>query len=326
MIIYRGTSENKTHIFYENVSNNTIPVTVRVYEGQTEGFIFENDLDMEPHVKYYTYVYPMWTNRKVMIYHRETNDLLAPFIIDGLKSFADIDEYRYLEKLFKIETDKLCQSGILGVIREHHFDRHYEDYCDVEFGDIVVDIGFNYGIFSLGALYKGASKIYGIEPNKYVYNIINDIYPEKNKVQIYNFAVSNKNEILTLKVGSDTLGSSIVGDVDDYKESYNVKCFNIYDFLNFHQINRIDFLKIDCEGAEYEIFDAIPDEYFKTIKKIHVEFHFNEGQKVLQLIDKLERNGFEWKYENNVNQFSEVGLIYAKNNKNENSSNTTLVR
>jgi FkbM family methyltransferase len=313
MIIYKRTSDDNTHIFYENVSNQTIPVTVKIYEGYTGGFIFYSDLDMVPNVEYFTYIYPMWTNRKVMIYHRETGQLLAPFVIGGNKSVEDIDKYGYIKKLFQKETDFSCQSGILDVLREHHFDRQYREYCDIEKGDVVVDVGFNYGMFSLGALYNGASKIYGLEPNRHVYNLVKELYPEQDKVQIYNFAISDKNETLRFKVGYNTLASSIVGNVDDFKEEYDVKCFNFFDFLTFHDINHIDFLKVDCEGTEYEIFNVIPDEYFKTIKKIHVEFHFNDGQKVLQLIDKLEKNGFEWKYEHERDQFSEIGLIFAKN-------------
>jgi len=312
MIVYKGISEDKTHIFYENVSNKTIPVIVRVYEGETGGFIFHSEIDMAPFVQYYTYIYPMWKNRKVIIYNRETNEILAPFVMEGTKSIEEIDKYGYVKNLFKKETDFLCQGGILDVLREHHFDRYYKDYCDVEEGDVVVDVGFNYGIFSLGALYNGASKIYGLEPNKHVYNIVKDLYPEQNKVKIYPFAVAGKNETITFNVGHNTLASSMVGNVEDYKESYEVKCVNLYDFLLFNDIKKIDFLKIDCEGTEYDIFNGIPDDYFKTIKKIHVEFHFNDGQKILSLIDKLERNGFEWKYENNKDQFSNIGLIFAK--------------
>ena len=313
MIIYRGISEDKRHVLYMNVSSETIPVRVKVYEGYTNGFIFYSDLDMTPFIEYFTYIYPTWKNRKVLIYHRETNQLLAPIIIDGDVSLGELDKFGYIKNLFNKETDFLCQSGILDVLREHHFDRQYKDYCDVEEGDIVVDIGFNYGIFSLGALYKGASKIYGLEPNKQIYNIVKELYPKQDIVSIYPFAISNKNENLTFKIGYNTLASSIVGEVGDYKESYEVKCFNFYDFLKFHNITKIDFLKIDCEGTEYDIFESIPDEFFKTIRKIHVEYHFNDGEKVLSLIDKLERNNFEWKYEYGRDRYSSIGLIFAKN-------------
>ena len=313
MIIYKGVSDDLTHIFYENVSNETIPVIVKVYESYTSGFIFYSELDLEPNVEYFTYIYPAWKNRLVLIYNRNTNELLTPFVIDGIKNLSDVDNFGYIKKLLNLEKDLFKQSGILDVLKEHHFDRQYQDYCDVEEGDIVVDIGFNYGIFSLGALYKGASKIYGLEPNLHVYNLVKNYYPEKDKVKIYNFAASDENKITKFNLGQNTLSSSLYDLVSDYYESYEVQCVNMYDFLIFNLIEKIDFLKIDCEGAEYQIFEIIPDEYFKKIKKIHVEFHFNDGQKVIPIIDKLNRNGFEWKFEYGVNINSELGLIFAKN-------------
>jgi len=313
MIIYEGISEEKHHIYYQNYSKETIPVRIKVYEGYTDGYAFKSDLDLSPGVNYYTYIYPAWKNRKVMIYHRETNELLAPFVIDGDKDLSDFDKFGYIKKLLQVEKDIDCQVGIYSVLREHLYDREYKDYCDVEKGDVVLDIGFNYGVFSLGALLNGASKIYGLEPNKKIYKIVKENYPEQDKVSLYNLAVSDKNEIVKFNVGHDTLASSISDPVGDYKESYEVQCVNILDFIMMNQIDKIDFLKIDCEGTEYLIFEGIPDSYFKTIRRIHVEFHFNEGKKVLSLIDKLERNGFEWKYENDRDQNSSIGLIFARN-------------
>ena len=313
MVIYKGVSNEKQHIFYQNISSEIIPVKVKVYESYTNGFMFDSDIDMEPNVVYYTYIHPPWSDRKVMIHHRKTDELITPFIMDGSKSLSQIDKFGYIKNIFELETDLSCQSGIHDVLREHLFDRQYKDFCEIEVGDIVVDVGFNYGIFSLGALNKGASKIYGLEPNKRIFNLIKENYPEKQKVFLYNFAVSDKNEIINFNVGYNTLSSSVIDSVSDYKESYNVQCVNIYDFIVLNQINKIDFLKIDCEGTEYKIYDAIPDEYFKTIKKIHTEFHFNDGIKVKSIIDKLERNGFEWRFENERDYNSSIGLIFAVN-------------
>ena len=166
MIIYRGLSQDKSKIFYENVSDQTIPITIKIFEGYTEGFMYSSDLDLSPNVTYYTYTYPTWKNKKISIYHRETGDLLSPFYVDGDKSLLDYDKFGYIRNLLKIEKDITRQDAILQVIREHFYDRQYSDFCDIEEGDIVVDVGFNYGIFSLGSLYKGASKIYAFEPNK----------------------------------------------------------------------------------------------------------------------------------------------------------------
>jgi FkbM family methyltransferase len=312
MIKYTGLSEDKKKIFYSPTQEGTTPLKIKVYDSYTVGFIFNSDIDVVYGCNYYTYIPAAWKNRLVYIYDRNSNDLLAPFVIEGTDSLENYDRELYLKKLFKIETNESHQSGIHNVLQEHLFDRQYRNIVDVEEGDVVVDIGFNYGIFSLGALNNGASKVYGFEPNKNIYNVIEEIYPDKDKVTIYNYAVSDKNETLTFYEGHNTLSSSLENEVGDYKESYEVSCINFYEFITKNNIGKINFLKIDCEGAEYAIFENIPDEYFTTIDKIHVEFHFNEGEKIKPLIDKLERNNFGWQFEHNRSTLSDIGLIFAR--------------
>jgi FkbM family methyltransferase len=313
MIIYKGLSEDKKTIFYSSLDSKVLPVSIKVYDGYTNAFIFENFLDLAPEINYCTYIPEIWKNRKILISNRETGELLAPFVIEGGRDLEDFDRSGYLKKLFRLEKSESSQGGIHSVIREHFQDRYYERIVDVDPGDVVVDIGFNYGIFSLGALNKGASKIYGFEPNKNIIDKIKLIYPDPDKVEIFNVAVSDEDKTLTFYEGGDSLGSSVVEKSNDYTESYDVECVNFYRFLSDHKIDNIDFLKVDCEGTEYEIFECIPDEYFSKIQKIHVEFHFNDGVKVNSLIDKLERNNFRWEFESGKNSNSEIGLIYAKN-------------
>lgn len=317
MIIYKGLSEDKKTVFYSSLDSEVLPVSIKVYEGYTNAFIFENHLDIYPGINYCTYIPESWANRKVIIHNRETGELLAPFVIDGNRNLEDFDRSGYLKRLFKVEKSEISQGGIHSVIREHFQDRYYETIVDVEPGDVVVDIGFNYGIFSLGALNKGASKIYGFEPNKNVIERMSGIYPDPDKVEIFNVAVSDQDTVLTFYEGGDSLGSSVVERSNDYTKSYDVVCVNFYRFLSDHKIDQIDFLKVDCEGTEYEIFESIPDDYFSKIKKIHVEFHFNDGEKIKSLIDKLERNNFTWEFETGKDLNSEIGLIYAKSRKTE---------
>jgi FkbM family methyltransferase len=313
MIIYNGISEDKKSIFYYTISETPIHIEIKVYEGYTNSFMFSNEIEVQNGVGYYTYIPNTWKDRKVLIYDKNTKKLIAPFVIDGDISLEDSDKFGYLKKLMKIEINELRQSGINDVIREHLYDRFYEDIVDVDEGDVVVDIGFNYGIFSLGALYKGASKIYGFEPNKHIYDIVSEIYPEKEKVKIYQYAVADKNEKTTFRETYDTLSSTISLDVVDYYKSYDVISINFFDFIVDNKIEKIDFLKVDCEGAEYAIFETIPDEYFSKIKKIHVEFHDNKNKEVIKIIEKLERNGFEYQFSEGSSELSNVSLIFAKN-------------
>jgi FkbM family methyltransferase len=312
MIRFLKYSKEEKKIKYYNSTSKKIPVKIDFFEGHTNSFMFTSSIDLEavPDIHYFTYIPARWKNMRAYFYHRETNELLAPFVFDGDIDMKELDYENYLTKIQSLNSLGQ-QAGVNDVLREHFSDRHYENIVDVEEGDVVVDIGFNYGIFSLGALKKGASKIYGFEPNKNIYEKLK-YYPRKDIVQIFNLAVSDKYETLTFYEGDNTLGSSVLNNVGDFKESYEVDCINFYDFIVRNKITKIDFLKVDCEGTEYKIFESIPDEFFQTIKKIHVEFHNNFNQEVQLLIDKLEKNGFEWQYEFGKDITSNIGLIFAK--------------
>ena len=59
--------------------------------------------------------------------------------------------------------------------------------------------------------------------------------------------------------------------------------------LESFPFERCDFLKIDCEGAEYQIFANMTDETLKKIKRIAAEFHpFNETWHT-ELMTRLDR-------------------------------------
>lgn len=313
MIVYDGLSDDKMTVFYYTNSDKGFIIDVKVYEGYSNSFMFHSELYVEPGIRYYTYIPATWKDRKILFYERETKNLISPFVIDGNKSLEDYDKFGYIKKLLKVESNEIFQADINEVLREHLHDRFYENIVDVEEGDIVVDIGFNYGIFSLGALNRGASKIYAFEPNRHVYEVVSKLYPERNKVHIFNLAVSNKNEMVFFDEKHNTLSSSICSPSSENTGTYHVQAINFFEFIVKNKIEKIDLLKVDCEGAEYEIFENIPDEFFSTIKKIHVEFHANTGLEVKPIINKLERNGFDWVFEHERTEISEIGLIFAKN-------------
>jgi hypothetical protein len=91
-------------------------------------------------------------------------------------------------------------------------------------------------------------------------------------------------------VSDGTLGSKLDASAD-HKNTVRVKASRLKDLLN----QKVDFLKIDIEGAEYEVLKDCSDS-LKNVDYLFIEYHgffekINELTEVLQLI---EDNGFAY--------------------------------
>jgi FkbM family methyltransferase len=88
-----------------------------------------------------------------------------------------------------------------------------------------------------------------------------------------NSAVSNVSGELSLKFNENqsiTTSASIF-DNDLGSDIEVVQSTTLAEILIKNQINEIDFLKLDCEGAEYDILYQSPLEVLRTIKNVAIE-------------------------------------------------------
>lgn len=71
-----------------------------------------------------------------------------------------------------------------------------------------------------------------------------------------------------------------------------VQTISLEQFLNDNNINKIDFLKIDCEEAEYEILFNF--NLLSMVRKISMEKHdVDKNWNSVKLKSFLEKNGFK---------------------------------
>ncbi len=149
-------------------------------------------------------------------------------------------------------------------------------------GDIVVDVGAHIGGISIAlAKMHPHITIYAYEPAKHTYDLLCANLEEngiENVIPVQR-AVSGINGFLELMWSPyDTSSSgSCIGD--DTKETLAaagweremVECVTLSTLLNEHGIERIAWLKLDCEGAEYEI--ARNPAVLERADKISLELH-----------------------------------------------------
>lgn len=130
-----------------------------------------------------------------------------------------------------------------------------EEYKDV-FGNVIIDIGANLGMFSLYA-YDKASKIYAIEPSVMNFNHLKKNKEDNNlsKLEVFNYAIGGSNRKGLLKNTGSALGYALTEDTNVETEEVTVKTLDT--FMKENKITHADIVKIDTEGAEHEILEDI---------------------------------------------------------------------
>jgi hypothetical protein len=153
---------------------------------------------------------------------------------------------------------------------------NYEKHFNVENNDIVVDIGASVGPFTNLILEKNPKKVICLEP-----------HPELFKTLIKN--TSNYKNVVCLNQGispidGDTIFDGLYNDDLDFKyrgdslwkKTLSGTGITFKSLLLEQKIDKIDFLKTDCEGGEYDIFNDENLSWIKkNVKKIAGEWHLN---------------------------------------------------
>ena len=160
--------------------------------------------------------------------------------------------------------------------------------------DVIIDIGSHIGIFSIYASqFCKNGKILCYEPSIENYELLQYNISQNHIENIFpnNYAVSNSNDHVTLYINPDNTAHSIY---DSTSKSIQIKSSTLQNIFDSNKLDFCDYLKLDCEGAEYEIIDSLPKEYFKKIKQIYIEYHFSDSKhKMLEdMIKKLEESSF----------------------------------
>lgn len=161
-------------------------------------------------------------------------------------------------------------------------------------GDVVVDLGGNLGIFNRYAYHKGASKIISFEPDKRYFELLS-LNKSSNSI-LFNAAMSNKLGKAKLTESEHLGGSNILIKNHEYAKQYEVETYSLNYLFESGLIDKIDFLKVDIEGAEKYVFQGISDDNLLKINKISMEYHHaalnKNEQERHELINRLNNLGF----------------------------------
>lgn len=196
--------------------------------------------------------------------------------------------------------------------------------------EIVIDIGANAGLFTKLCLNNGVKKVFSVEPNKNCLINLKHLFKNENRVTVIEKAIntcSEKIKLYTSKTNS-TIASinktHVINESSDVEEQ-EVDSITISEIIQNNNLDKISLVKMDIEGAEYNIFEMLSEKEFCKIESFLIEFHDNYNNKVESIVKKLKNNGYEIDQirlhgknnENVINEYSNHlnGTIYAVKNK-----------
>ena len=307
MIEFIEFIEDKTGIRFKSKFETDKNVVISISDGYTGLNLWKDNIKITPNVTYFFSCKIYSAERKFEILSEDETEILFSISInlETYPSIKNIDKKNIL-KNYKYDNN---EKGASFSLYEIFLNRDYESHdIKVNKDDIVLDIGGNIGIFSLYSLYKGAKEVHVFEPGEKQYKaIVDNLSNTFKNLKINNTAVSKQTGTISFYENEASTTSSTM--FNNNSKTLFVPSITIEDYFKEQNLDKIDFLKIDCEGGEYEIIENISETFLKKkINKICLEYHiFNTSDNILlqNLIKKLDKCEFS---------IQEKGtMIYAKN-------------
>ncbi len=166
------------------------------------------------------------------------------------------------------------------------------DYGPLPAGGLVVDIGANIGVFALHAACQNVHTVFAYEPNGQAHErLVQNIRANRLEHVIYPFryAVTGRaGEKVRFPVAASAYNTIVSDDQDLADGDYEwVKTIDLSRIVE--PVQRVDLLKMDCEGGEYDILTPSAEKALRKVQAIRMEYHLGRAA---ELIAFLQRCGF----------------------------------
>ncbi len=167
---------------------------------------------------------------------------------------------------------------------------------------VFFDIGAHIGTFSLLTSYQFPdSKIFAFEACNETFKLLksNIDYNDIKNINAFHKAVAAVDGEVKLYHSKDAgnWGHSITSRLSDSFES--VKSVNLSQFMDEYNIQKIDLIKFNCEGAEFEILNSLSDKQIARCLKVGLILYHQDLVSDLNQLDlqikRFERLNFRVK-------------------------------
>ncbi len=210
-------------------------------------------------------------------------------------------------------ADPRQQAAARYVIKEIFTQRRYDHPgFEIHPTDTIVDIGANMGIFVLWAARQATQgKILAIEPTSAIetlrLSVARNRFTNVVPIQVAagkdggsfemttypGFNIVNHHASWHPKLITRLLIKLLYGRYQSEPVIEQAEVKSLRRILDENGVDRVNYLKCDCEGGEYEIFRGLDDATFARIDRVAMEFHeYTAGQDHRELVKLLQGHGF----------------------------------
>src|SRR6267378_6960432 len=146
---------------------------------------------------------------------------------------------------------------------------HTFDSALLSTGKYVIDLGANDGVFTRVISGRYGVKILAVEPNPALFERL----PKEKSITPVAAAAGAQDGICRFKVEVDTEASRVIENSGDDASIIEVPMLSPTRLLERCSGNRIALMKIDIEGQEIAVLDAMHDDQLLAVDQFSVEFH-----------------------------------------------------
>jgi FkbM family methyltransferase len=130
-------------------------------------------------------------------------------------------------------------------------------FVEVEAGDVVIDCGAYVGGFSLGAT-KIAAQLHAFEPESRNFACLRENFLDVENIVLNEAGLYSETRMIGLNISASSVEHSLLlpddGAVIEVRE---IKVIALADYVQQAQIATLDFVKIEAEGVELEVFEGL---------------------------------------------------------------------
>ena len=167
--------------------------------------------------------------------------------------------------------------------------------------DTVIDIGAHVGFFAVRVA-PLAARVLCYEPVLSNFELLLWNVAGFPHLRAHRLAVAGRRGRVRLFLSERPSSHSMFPrEATQRRAGIEVPCVTLADILEENAVEHCDLLKLDCEGAEYEILFSLPDGLWSRIARVVLEYHLvpdgEAGWSGEGLAERLARRGYEVRLE-----------------------------